>query len=152
MSDYSINSVSSVRVAETAAQAAPSGAPATQGAPAAPATPVTSTGAIPSLQGRPESAAAKQAAQTPGQTETVVVQKHSPQKAEEQKKAAAEAQAKKDLPIQNMDKVTIRFAIDDKTKSITVYVIDKVSRRVVRAIPPEDLNKMQAGDLLQLLA
>jgi uncharacterized FlaG/YvyC family protein len=162
MSDYSISSLSSVRVVETAQASTPAsqGNSAVQGAPvlpgaqsasSAPAVPVTSTGAIPSLHGRADQTAAKQGAQAPGQVETVVVQKHAPQKTEEEKKAA-EALDKNNLPIKDLNKVTIRFSVDDKTNNITVYVIDKASKRVLRAIPPEDLNKMAAGDLLQLMA
>jgi uncharacterized FlaG/YvyC family protein len=161
MSDYSISSVSSVRVVETAQTSAPTyqgssgsqSSPEAQGGQAAtvPAVPVTTSGAIPSMNGRADQTAAKQGAQAPGQVETVVVQKHASQKTEEQKQAA-EALDRNNLPIKDLNKVTIRFSVDDKTNNITVYVIDKASKRVLRAIPPEDLNKMAAGDLLQLMA
>jgi|GEM_PF-1266710 len=146
MSDFSINSVSNVRVTDSAAPV-PAGV-AGQATQSAPAMPVTATGAIPSVQGRAEQSATKQGAQAPGQLE-VMAQKQIPQ--EEQKKAA-ETEKKNNLPLQSMNNVTLRFSVDDKTNAITVFVIDKASKRVLRSIPAQDLNKMQAGDLLQLLA
>jgi uncharacterized FlaG/YvyC family protein len=31
-------------------------------------------------------------------------------------------------------------------------VIDRETKRVLRSIPPEEMNKMQSGDLLEFLA
>ncbi len=136
MSDYSIGSVTNMRTAETAA---------------VPAGPVTATGAIPSLQGRVEQTAAKQGAQAPDQVE-LTAQSQVALKQNDQKKSA-DTQAKSDLPISNKTgNLTIRFSVDEKTKDVTLFIIDKASKRVLRSIPSEDLNKMQAGDLLQLLA
>ena len=56
------------------------------------------------------------------------------------------------LPISSMADVSLRFRVDEKTKNITVYIVDRESKRVLRSIPPEELNKLQAGDLLQLFA
>jgi len=48
--------------------------------------------------------------------------------------------------------VFLKFRVDEKTRDVTVYVIDRATKRVVRSIPPEELNTLQAGDLLELLA
>ena len=140
MSDYSISSISSVSTMVRTSEAQP----------AAPQSGVMP--AFPSHLDRAETVgpvAAKQGLQAPAQVDPAAPKQMVQKQAEQ--KAAAEVQEQK-LPINNLDSVMIRFSIDEKTKNITVYVIDKVSKRVVRAIPPEDLNKMQAGDLLQLLA
>jgi hypothetical protein len=46
----------------------------------------------------------------------------------------------------------LKFRVDEKTRDVTVYVIDRATKRVLRSIPPEELNTLQAGDLLELLA
>lgn len=52
----------------------------------------------------------------------------------------------------NVSNVSIHFQVDDETGQLTVFLIDKVSRRVIRSIPASELNKLQAGDLLKLTA
>lgn len=47
--------------------------------------------------------------------------------------------------------VYLKFNVDE-ANNITVYVIDRASKRVLRSIPPNDVNKLKAGDLLKLLA
>ncbi len=55
------------------------------------------------------------------------------------------------LPVTNSD-TFLRFMVDKKTNDITVYVVDRASRRIMRSIPPTDVNNLKAGDLLKLLA
>lgn len=69
------------------------------------------------------------------------------------KSSAPEAEKSKDaLPITNESNVSLKFQIDEDTHNITVYIIDRESNRVLRSIPPQELNKLKAGDLLQMLA
>ena len=56
------------------------------------------------------------------------------------------------LPITNNSEVFLRFRVDGASHQITVFVIDRVSKRVLRSIPPEELDKLKAGDLLELFA
>lgn len=55
------------------------------------------------------------------------------------------------LPITNSD-TFLKFMVDKKSNDITVYVVDRASNRVMRSIPPNDVNNLKAGDLLKLLA
>jgi hypothetical protein len=48
--------------------------------------------------------------------------------------------------------IALRFRVDPKSGQITVLVLDKTSRRVLRTIPPEEVEKLSAGDLLELFA
>lgn len=48
--------------------------------------------------------------------------------------------------------VSIHFRLDDKTRELTVFVIDRKTRRVIRSIPASELHKLQAGELLKLTA
>lgn len=48
--------------------------------------------------------------------------------------------------------VTLRFEIDSQTHDVTILILDKASRRVVRTIPPEEMARMDPGELLQLFA
>ncbi len=48
--------------------------------------------------------------------------------------------------------VVLRFNVDRDTREVTVYVMDRASRQVLRTIPPDELNNLKAGDLIELLA
>ena len=52
----------------------------------------------------------------------------------------------------NMSNVSIHFRVDDETKQLTIFVVDKKSKRVIRSIPASELSKLQAGELLRLTA
>jgi uncharacterized FlaG/YvyC family protein len=47
---------------------------------------------------------------------------------------------------------TLEFQVDESSKDVTVYILDRTSHEVVRTIPPEELNNLNPGDLLQLFA
>ena len=64
---------------------------------------------------------------------------------------AEEKPAQSLLPVTNGD-TFLRFMVDEKSNDITVYVVDRASRRVMRSIPPSEVNNLKAGDLLKLLA
>lgn len=69
-------------------------------------------------------------------------EKISPDKENE---AASAARAK-------LADVTLKFQVDEATSDVTVFVVDKTSKRVLRTIPPEELDKLNSGDLLHLFA
>jgi len=48
--------------------------------------------------------------------------------------------------------VSIRFQTDEKTNNVTIFLVDRKSRKVLRSIPASELRKMQLGDLLKLTA
>jgi uncharacterized FlaG/YvyC family protein len=48
--------------------------------------------------------------------------------------------------------VSIHFRVDDETNELTVFVVDRKTKRVVRSIPASELHKLQAGELLKLTA
>lgn len=48
--------------------------------------------------------------------------------------------------------IGLKFRIDDETNEVTVYVIDRTSKQVLRTIPPEEIKNLKAGDLVELLA
>lgn len=52
----------------------------------------------------------------------------------------------------NASNVALQFRVDAKTKDVTVFVIDRNSKKVLRSIPASELAKLQAGDLLKLTA
>jgi uncharacterized FlaG/YvyC family protein len=83
-------------------------------------------------------------------TQALAVQQAKPP--QKQEKPAPKEADKAALPITNISDVFLRFKVDEDTSNITVYVIDRETRRVLRSIPPEEMNKIQAGDLLELLA
>ena len=48
--------------------------------------------------------------------------------------------------------VSIHFRVDDKTKDVTVFLVDRKSKKVLRSIPASDLSKLQISDLLKMTA
>lgn len=48
--------------------------------------------------------------------------------------------------------VYLRFQVNKETQEMTIYIIDRASKSVVRTIPPSEANKLSAGDLIELLA
>jgi uncharacterized FlaG/YvyC family protein len=99
-------------------------------------TPITSlraTEADPAAGSQSVDALAKIAAQKP---------KPQPQTAKPEENAVE--------PTENTSDVSIRFRIDAETDQLTVFVIDRASRRVLRSIPASEFYKLQAGDLFKL--
>ncbi len=78
----------------------------------------------------------------PDKTEPVVAEPEKPIKPVENESAQA----------QNMSNVSIHFQVNDETQQLTVFLVDKATRRVIRSIPASELSKLQAGDLLKLTA
>ena len=48
--------------------------------------------------------------------------------------------------------LNLRFMVDSQTKDVTILVVDRSSKKVVRTIPPEEASKLDPGELLQLFA
>jgi hypothetical protein len=46
----------------------------------------------------------------------------------------------------------LQFRVDPRTNDIVVLMIDRATKRVVRAIPPQELAKFDKGQLLELIA
>ncbi len=55
------------------------------------------------------------------------------------------------LPVTTSD-ILMKFNVDEKTHDITIYLIDRASKSIIRTIPANEVNKLKAGDLLRLLA
>jgi uncharacterized FlaG/YvyC family protein len=53
---------------------------------------------------------------------------------------------------ENFSNVSIHFRLDDKTNELTVFVVDRKTKRVLRSIPASELHKLQTGELLKLTA
>lgn|GEM_PF-2916680 len=64
-----------------------------------------------------------------------------------------EAKAKPEVEILNsLENISIHFRLDDETSSVTIFLVDRKSHKVLRSIPAAELQKMQIGDLLKLTA
>jgi uncharacterized FlaG/YvyC family protein len=48
--------------------------------------------------------------------------------------------------------VNLKFMVDADTKNVTILVVDRSSKEVVRTIPPEEMSRLDPGELLQLFA
>ena len=54
-------------------------------------------------------------------------------------------------PVLNGD-VRLKFLVDTKTNDVTVLVLDKTSRQIIRTIPTEELQNLSRGDLVTIFA
>jgi len=54
-------------------------------------------------------------------------------------------------PVLNGD-VRLKFIVDSKTNDVTVLVLDKASRQIIRTIPTDELNNLTQGDLVTIFA
>jgi uncharacterized FlaG/YvyC family protein len=72
--------------------------------------------------------------------------------AQPESKPAKRDDEKSALPVGNGSDITIHFRVDEETKDLTVFIVDRESKRVLRSIPSDELNKLSAGDLLKLTA
>ena len=48
--------------------------------------------------------------------------------------------------------IGLRFQLNEETRQVIVYVINRATQKVIRAIPQEKLINLQASDMLDLLA
>lgn len=48
--------------------------------------------------------------------------------------------------------ISLVFKVDQQTRDLTVYILDRASRQVVRTIPADEIAKLNPGDLLELFA
>jgi uncharacterized FlaG/YvyC family protein len=46
--------------------------------------------------------------------------------------------------------VFLKFQVDDQTDQLTIFVLDRSTKKVIRTIPAEELSKMSAGQLVEL--
>jgi hypothetical protein len=46
--------------------------------------------------------------------------------------------------------ISLHFKIDSQTNQVTVLILDKATREVIRTIPPEELKELRQGELLEL--
>lgn len=48
--------------------------------------------------------------------------------------------------------ISVHFRINDDTNELTVFVVDRENKKVLRAIPSSEFSKLNAGDILELTA
>ena len=52
----------------------------------------------------------------------------------------------------NVSNIAVHFQVNDENNELTVFIVDRNSKRVLRSIPASEFYKLQAGDLLKLTA
>jgi uncharacterized FlaG/YvyC family protein len=55
-----------------------------------------------------------------------------------------------DTEIGSLANVSVHFRVDEKTNEVTVFLVDRKSKKVLRSIPASELHELQIGDLLKL--
>jgi uncharacterized FlaG/YvyC family protein len=65
------------------------------------------------------------------------------------KASSSKAETRSSQPLGD---VSLKFEIDRKTHDVTILILDRSTRQVVRTIPPDEMSKMDPGELLQLFA
>jgi len=46
--------------------------------------------------------------------------------------------------------ISLKFQVNASTNDVTILVLDKESKEVIRTIPPEELQNLREGDLFEL--
>jgi uncharacterized FlaG/YvyC family protein len=46
--------------------------------------------------------------------------------------------------------VSVQFRVDEETNDVTVFLVDRKSKKILRTIPSSELQKLQIGELLKL--
>lgn len=86
----------------------------------------------------------------PVQIQTAAQVKAPPPKVEAEPKESKPKVESKPMVMGN--NVSLKFIVDNDSNNITVLVLDKTNNKIIRAIPPEELNNFKEGDLLSLFA
>jgi hypothetical protein len=60
--------------------------------------------------------------------------------------------AKTALPVNMFPAISLMFKVDEETNDVTVLILDKTNRKVIRTIPPEELKTMGEGKLVELFS
>jgi len=55
-------------------------------------------------------------------------------------------------PISSASNVSVHFRVNDDTNELTVFVVDRENKKVLRTIPASEFSKLKAGDILHLTA
>ena len=55
-------------------------------------------------------------------------------------------------PVMTSSNISVHFRVNDETNELTVFVVDRNSKRVLRTIPVSEFYKMPAGELLKIAA
>jgi len=71
--------------------------------------------------------------------------------AQEKPQTDAKASEASSAPVLNGD-VRLKFVVDSKTNDVTVLVLDKASRQIIRTIPTDELQNLTRGDLVTVFA
>jgi uncharacterized FlaG/YvyC family protein len=87
--------------------------------------------------------------ETAGTEKVAVTRPTAPDETE--KPAERPPEQKAQLPVSQSD-VVLKFQVNDETKEITVFLVDRASKKVLRSIPPDEVTKLKPGELLRLSA
>lgn len=69
----------------------------------------------------------------------------------EEKPVEHKAAESTSVPVLNGD-VRLKFIVDSKTNDVTVLVLDRASRQIIRTIPNDELKNLTRGDLVTVFA
>ncbi|MBK6790999.1 MAG: flagellar protein FlaG [Anaerolineales bacterium] len=66
-------------------------------------------------------------------------------------KASTQVETKKaSNELASLANVSIHFRVDEATNNVTVFLVDRKTKKVLRSIPSNELQKLQISDLLKL--
>jgi uncharacterized FlaG/YvyC family protein len=80
-----------------------------------------------------------------------VILPQQPAKPVEQKAEEKKAESPKQSPVLSSE-VRLKFIVDENTHAITILVVDRASKKVIRSIPPEEMGQFQQGDIFDYFA
>lgn len=80
-----------------------------------------------------------------------VAQLQQPAKPVEQKAEEKKAEGPKQSAVLTSE-VRLKFIVNENTHDITILVVDRASKKVIRSIPPEEMGTFQQGDIFDYFA
>ena len=55
-------------------------------------------------------------------------------------------------PISGASNVSVHFRVNDDTHELTVFVVDRGNKKILRTIPASEFSKLNAGDIVRWTA
>jgi uncharacterized FlaG/YvyC family protein len=70
----------------------------------------------------------------------------------EQERSSTKPVEKEPERINVSSNVSVHFRVNDETNELTMFIVDRENKQVLRTIPASEFYKMPAGELLKLAA
>ena len=75
------------------------------------------------------------------------------EEASDQENQTTQIKAKSETTqVMTASNISVHFRVNDETNELTVFVVDRENKKILRTIPASEFSKLNAGDIVQLTA